>query len=225
MRVAIIIPDRGDRPQFMDNCVNMIANQEPGELISMIERFIIDFPAFDDQCDITLRYRGAYEQISEMSPRFDIIALMENDDWYSPEYLKEMVKAWEKHGRPDLFGTNYTVYYHLRLRKYFTMRHAQRSNTMNTLIKPGLKFQWPLDHDPFIDAWLWMKPEIADPPLSRALWEPSQLLSVGMKHGVGKCGAQHHVDELDRFINEDNGFLENTLDAESFEFYSNVFPR
>lgn len=224
MRVAIIVPSRGDRPQFLDNCMNMIARQETGKLISRVQRFIINFPAIDDECDITKRYRVAYEQLSAWEA-FDIIALCEDDDYYAPNYLEEMVKAWEGHGCPDLFGTNYTVYYHLKLRKYFTMRHAQRSNTMNTLIKPRLKFQWPLDHDPFIDSWLWMKPEIADPPLSRALWEPSQLLSVGIKHGIGKCGAKHHVDELDRYINDDNGFLENTLDAESFKFYSNVFPQ
>lgn len=219
MRLTVIIPHRGDRPEFMRNCIRMMAAQTIAQPFTLA---LSNLPPLNEECDIVPRYRNAYKAYTAGT---DLFALIEDDDYYAPNYLEEMVKAWESHGRPDLFGTNYTVYYHLQLRKYFTMRHAQRSNTMNTLIKPGLKFQWPLDHDPFIDAWLWMKPEIADPPLSRALWEPSQLLSVGIKHGIGKCGAKHHVDELDRYINDDNGFLENTLDAESFKFYSNVFPQ
>lgn len=224
MNVGIVVPDRRDRRGFTENCKRLIRRQTLKHHL-----FIVDHMPISDACDIVPRYRKGYDMFSSayldktIKGKIDVIAFMENDDWYAPNYLEEMVKAWEAHGQPEMFGTNYTIYYHLKLEKYFTMRHAQRSNTMNTLIKPGLNFKWPLDHDPFIDSWLWMKDEIASPPLIKKLWEPPMILSIGIKHGIGKLGARHHVDELDRYINDDNGWLKDTVDEESFKFYSRVF--
>jgi len=48
-----------------------------------------------------------------------------------------------------------------------------------------------------------------------------------MKHNVGKCGGWSHdandAMTIARFENKDYGFLERTLDPESFKFYSNYF--
>jgi hypothetical protein len=56
---------------------------------------------------------------------------------------------------------------------------------------------------------------------------------MGMKHGVGLCGGDNHTTSLHRYNDEpdkhyhgkDDGdlhFLRETLDAESFEFYSTI---
>lgn len=210
IKIAVIIPDRGDRPEFMKNCMRQLKAQTllPVSIIMMSD------PPKDDKVDITLRYRLGYEVCRGRD--IDLIAFIENDDWYSPDYLKVMSQAWLRAGTPDLFGTNYTIYYHLKLRKYFKMQHDQRASAMNTFIRPDLQFQWGLDHDPYADAWLWMGPKTYH--LSKCLISP-YVISVGMKHGIGRCGGKNHVDFLERYHNPDNGFLQNTLDAESYDFF------
>jgi len=177
----------------------------------------ISYPAKNDKCDITERYIFGYKQFSP-ERNFDLIAFMENDDWYAPDYLHYMVKKWIEFGKPNLFGTNYTIYYHLKLKKYFTFRHMQRSSAMSTFIRPGLEFTWPADHDPYTDQWLWMRSEIKN----KVSFEPDHIICVGMKHGKGKVGGEFHTNGETRFINKDEGFLENNLDPESYKFYSTI---
>ncbi len=217
MKIAVIIPDRGDRPAFMENCMRQLKRQTllPESIIIMSD------PPQDDKVDITLRYRLGYDICRGRG--IDLIAFIENDDWYSPHYLEVMAGAWEK-SRPDLFGTNYTIYYHLKLRKYFKMQHDQRASAMNTFIKPDLEITWGKDHDPYTDAWLWMGPFTTH--LSKQLIiDQHPPLSIGMKHGIGRCGGDYHLESserIDRYKNDDNGFLQNTLDDESYEFFRNI---
>jgi glycosyltransferase involved in cell wall biosynthesis len=213
MRVAVIIPDRGDRPLFMENCLRMVRAQTLGASI-----IVVDSPPKDDSCDIVPRIRTAYNFFDSYDT--DVIAIMENDDWYAPDYLEKMVEAWQRFEKPDLFGTCYTIYYHMQLRGYFTMEHHQRASLMNTLIKPGLNFEWPVDIEPYLDLHLWKTIP------NRIVFRPEKHISIGMKHGVGKCGGESHVIDqrmIKRFSNPDNGFLKETLDPESFEFYNNYF--
>lgn len=210
MKVGIIIPDRNDRPDFLGNCLRMIAAQT---LRPVIVELVNDKP-ISDNVDITWRYKLGYERFWKHD--VDVIALMENDDWYAPEYLEVMVNAWNNHGRPDIFGTAYTIYYHLKLRSYFKFNHDERASAMNTLLKPHLVFPWCVDHEPFTDVYLW-------DTLKGVTFKPEKHISVGMKHGVGMSGGRFHTDRLHRFKESDNGFLEATLDKESFEFYTNLF--
>jgi hypothetical protein len=208
MRVAVLIPDRGDRNLFLQNCLRMMKAQtlQP----SHIE--IVNDPPKSSECDITWRYRTGYDRLRNKG--FDVIALVENDDWYSPDYLKYMVNKWNALGNPELFGTNYTIYYHIKLAAYFTMQHDTRASAMNTLIKPDLDhIHWPVDHDPYTDLHLWKT-------LKGVSIKPDRVISVGIKHGVGLCGGRSHVDRLHRYKTPDNGFLKETLDPESYKFYS-----
>lgn len=213
MRIAVIIPDRGDRPQFLENCKRMMSAQtlQPSQV------FVAGGKPINDKCDITFRYRKAYNIVSAVNC-YDLIAFIENDDWYAPDYLEYMVREWEKNKRPDLFGTNYTIYYNLRWKKYFKFQHINRSSACNTFIKPGLTFTWPSDHDPYLDNWLWISSGIT----SKLSIEPAYIISVGIKHGIGKIGGEFHTDHERRFVNEDAGFLKNTLDPESFDFYNSI---
>ena len=210
MRVAVIIPSRGDRPGFMDNCIRMIAAQTVlPELIT-----VMDYAPESDKCDITQRYKRGYEKLCGKG--YDVIALMEEDDWYHPAYRETMLSEWEKRGRPDIFGTNYTIYYHLRLAGYFTMYHQDRASAMNTFIKPDLEISWPVDHEPFTDMHLWRQ-------IHGCVIDPGKIISIGMKHGIGKCGGRSHVDKLHRYQNLNDGFLEKTIDPESYKFYRQFY--
>ena len=219
MKVGVIVPDRGDRPLFLENCKRMIKAQTLQPFFVHINS---DAPK-DNDYDIVPRIRKMYNNISATQDllNIDMIAIMENDDWYSPKYLETMMREWDAHGRPDLFGTTYTIYYHLKLKAYFTMEHYQRSSLMSTFIKPGLNFNWPVDIEPYLDMHLWEEIPF------RVVMKPKEHITIGMKHNVGKCGGWSHdandAMTIARFENKDNGLLESTLDPESFKFYSNYF--
>ncbi len=212
MKIGVIIPDRRDRPKFLDNCMRMLEAQitQPWEIALM------DYEPTSDDADITARYRKGYDQLRNKG--LDLIAFIENDDWYHPEYIHYMYVQWLNNNMPDLLGTKQTIYYHIKLKSHFIMYHNRRSSAMNTFIKPDLNFDWCPDNEPFTDIWLWSK-------LNGILINSNETYSIGIKHGVGKCGARCHVDKLNRYIFADpeSKFLKEKMDPESFNFYSNYF--
>lgn len=175
---------------------------------------VVDDAPVNDEKDITYRYRTGYDRLRKKG--FDLIAFVENDDWYHPQYLEYMVARWLKQGKPDMLGTNQTIYYHLRERAWFTMLHPERSSAMNTFIKPDLHFPWCVDNDPYTDIYLWMVLKL------QGVIIDSPVLSLGIKHGEGLCGGKNHKDNFNRYINPDTDFklLKQVMDADSFDFYS-----
>lgn len=214
MRIGVIIPDRNDRPEFLKNCMRMLERQTRKP--DVIE--LVNDPPKDEHCDITYRYRTGYERMSGQN--IDLIAFIENDDWYSSKYLEVHSEKWLEVGRPVIFGTNYTIYYHLKLKKYFTMYHEQRSSAMNTFLRPNQTINWGEDVNPYTDLQLWEK-------MRGLVWQPP-LLSLGIKHGIGKTGGAFHVDYIERYSEQISqaDFLEKNIlpdDPEGYEFYKN-FP-
>lgn len=212
MKIAVLIPDRKDRPELLKNCIRMIAAQTVQP--DIIE--IVDDEPLSNECDITWRYRTGYDRLRKKG--IDVIAFIENDDYYSPQYLETMVAAWLQNGQPELLGTNYTIYYHLKLKAHFTMYHNTRASAMNTLIIPDLNVDWCKDSEPYTDMHLWSK-------LKGVVFRPTKHISIGMKHGTGLCGGHMHLDRLHRYAKHgvqdpDFSFLKNTLDENSFNFYS-----
>jgi glycosyltransferase involved in cell wall biosynthesis len=218
IRLAVIVPDRGDRPELFNNCKWMIESQT----LQPIRVTYVDFPPTDEKCDITKRYRKGYDVLRGQN--YDLIAFMENDDYYSPDYLEVMVREWEKAGRPDLFGTNRSIYYHIVERRYVTLYHSERAPMFNTFIRPDLNFIWPQDFDPYTDVWLWMTSSLQNKDFikSKSLWEPNQMISMGIKHGVGLTGGEYHKTKMHRYNQEDPhmSFFRSVLHPDSFEFYS-----
>lgn len=215
MKLAVLIPDRGDRPRFLENCLRMIKEQtlQP----DIIE--LVNDPPQSADCDITWRYRTGYDRLRNRG--ITLIAFMENDDFYHPTYLETMVAHWNDEGRPDIIGQNYTIYYNLHVSGKFTFNHKTRSSAMNTLIKADLNFPWCQDKEPFTDMHLWL-----NSGLKGVTVHPKKIICIGMKHGEGLCGGRSHVDRLHRFESDkdiDKRFLKFHLDPESFEFYTNYF--
>jgi hypothetical protein len=213
----------------MENLKRMMSSQTFQPEITEI----IDYAPESNECDITPRYRRGYDRMRNRG--LDVIALMEVDDYYAPEYLETMVAAWESAGRPDLFGTDYTIYYNIRVWGFFTMNHIERSSAMSTLIRPDMNFPWCVDNEPFTDMWLWNLTDLgAGMPFEQRLkgkvFKPHKHICIGIKHGVGKLGGRSHVDRLERYTHTKNGtedpsksYLRSFMDEESFEFYSNYF--
>jgi glycosyltransferase involved in cell wall biosynthesis len=214
IKVGVIVPTRGDRPGFLDNLIRMINAQTFQPTLV----HLVDYEPRSADCDITQRYRSGYDWFRGMN--MDVLALMEDDDWYAPNYLATMVSAWLRSGKPELFGANETIYYHMREFAYFKMQHFQRSSAMSTFIKPDLNFKWCADDQPYTDTHLWMVTR-----LQKILITPPGMIYMGMKHAVGKSAGQNHNDHMERYVNKDPDklFLKQHLDPDSFEFYSNYF--
>lgn len=210
-KIAVVIPDRGDRPQFTENCLRMMASQtiKPSQIIHVNDTPKSQLP------DITFRYRTGYNQVNS---DIDLIAFIENDDWYSEKYLEQSLQFWEDLGKPDLLGRTQTIYYNLNERAYFTMAHSNRSSAMNTLIRPRLNINWCKDSEVYTDLHLWYNV----PNLHKVIIE-QPLNCLGIKHGVGLCGGKNHTDYLHRYVNKDNDmhWLMSVVDSKSFNFYSN----
>lgn len=212
MKIAILIPDRNDRPQLLANCLRMMKAQtlQP----NVIE--IVNDEPLSDACDITTRYRIGYDRLRNKG--IDVIALIENDDYYAPNYLETMVNAWVKFGNPKLLGLNYTIYYHLKHRAWFTMYHDTRSSAMNTLIKPDMDFNWGIESDPYTDIHVWNL-------LGGVVFKPDMHICLGIKHGTGKCGGHMHTTRDHMYLKHgtadpDHLFLKEHMSAECFNFYS-----
>jgi hypothetical protein len=217
MKVGVIIPTRNDRPGFMGNCLRMLRGQTWFEKNGGIQwQFvrIVDWPPSDGEKDITKRYRIGYDELRNSG--VDVIFFWEDDDWYSPNYMDVMIGEWKHAGKPDIFGTGYTIYYHLKLGAYFTMHHPDRASAMNTMIIPDLRITWPPDAEPYTDQALWLK-------IPGQTFIPKGHISIGMKHGIGLSGGGYHADDrLHRFRTPDNGLLKDNLDDESLAFYLSV---
>jgi glycosyltransferase involved in cell wall biosynthesis len=209
IRIGIIIPDRGDRPAFLANCLRMMR----GQTLQPVGIALMNFAPRSADKDITVRYREGYDFWK--GDTCDVIALIENDDYYAPDYLEKMAAAWDEAGRPDIFGTDRTIYYNLNERAWKVMLHSRRSSAMSTFIKPNLPLTWPVDSDPYTDIHLWKTVKgctrTFDPPIC-----------IGIKHGVGLCGGRMHVDHLERLEYKDPNMAQlwAWMDSESFKFYS-----
>lgn len=219
MRIAILIPDRGDRQLFTLNCKRMIKAQTIQPEIVVF----VDFVPKNNAIDITQRYRIGYNVLRNKG--MDVIFLMENDDYYAPNYIETMLKNWENSGKPALFGTTKTIYYHIKLRKHYTMHHVTRSSAMSTMIKPDLKFPWCADYNPYTDCHLY---EVL--PYKLFTPNPDKPICIGIKHDVGLCGGHGHSTKLDAYDNLSTSasdpemlWLRGNMDLDSFEFYANYF--
>ena len=213
-KIGIIIPDRGDRPKFLANCLRMIKAQTvKADIIELVN----DPPISEDR-DITWRYRIGYDRLRDKG--LDFILLMENDDFYHPKYIEMMRDHWLHFQKPDILGTDYTIYYHVKLFKHFTMNHKRRASAMNTLIKPDLDFPWCVDREPYTDLHLWKT-------IQGKIFHPPEILSIGIKHGEGLTGGRNHVDQFHRFISDDGSqdLLRKNMDSESFKFYTTYYEQ
>jgi len=211
MKIAAIIPTRGDRQQLLQNCLRLCERQTH----KFDEIILMDEPPLSPGYDITYRYRKGYEMANQKG--VDLVFLIEDDDWYSEKYVETMLQNWQE-DKPDILGIQYTVYYHLKLQKYKFWQHLKRASAMSTVLKSNLDIHWPVDNEPYLDIHLWMQ----NKHLSKKLITP-EIISVGIKHGMGVTIAKgHHTGRFNLFDTDDMGFLQKTVDPESFEFYLNL---
>ena len=209
MKVGVIIPDRGDRPELLSHCLKMIESQT----MKAYKVFLVDFKPKSKTPDLTKRIRKGFELAKDSG--CDCVLIMENDDYYSKDYIETMVNAWIKEGRPELLGVGYTYYYHIFKRQYNKLIHPSRASLMNTLISCDTIIKYPSDDYIYLDLILWHQ-------LRGATFIPKEPISIGIKHGIGLCGGNGHNAMIYKNNDFELDFLNNHVDEESFYFYLNL---
>lgn len=209
VRIGVIIPDRNDRPLFLERCNQMLANQTlQADIIE-----VVNFEPLNDEIDITMRYRIGIEMLKD---KVDVILFVENDDWYSHTYIETMVNYWVMNDKPLLFGIAETIYYHLKLKAFNIIKHDGRASAMSTMVSTKLEIDFPKDNEPFFDLHLWKT-------YKGVTFKPKEPINIGIKHGIGKCGGKGHLLAF-RYDNEDAemNWLKSKVNNESFKFYENI---
>jgi hypothetical protein len=163
--------------------------------------------------------------LEDDSPGKDIEAvfIIEDDDYYKPWYLQEMVKRM---GTYDIIGEVNTLYYNVRHRKYSPMNNYQHSSLFQTVISAkGIPFLKSACNRPpsgdsfFIDITIWR--EIQNKNLFNA-----GNVAIGIKGMPGRSGlgsghndnslilTDHNMDHLRLLMGEDSKLYEGYFDGQ-----------
>ncbi len=112
--------------------------------------------------------------------KVEAIFIIEDDDYYRPCYLEEMMK------RSDnciAWGESHTIYYNIRLKRWIENQNDTWSSLFQTAFKPAaLRYFEQLYGEKFIDyAFFRICPKVK-------LFRTPDKLSIGMKGQPGRAG-------------------------------------
>ncbi len=189
--IGVVIPTKGDRPLFLAKAKSMIARQ------TMQPQYvkIVDNPTDIEGIDIALRYEIGFRYLFKKG--CDVVICWEDDDWYSDKYIATVIAAWDKAGCPAIFGVGQSTYYHIVVKKHFSLQHTKRASMMATIVTPRVmkdKFDYA---DPYLDIALWINN-------SGKTFIPKEPICLGIKHGFTDVGGGGHQKHWKRYKLEDN---------------------
>ena len=202
---AIIIPDRGDRPELTEHCLFQMQKQtvKPSQIIH------IDYKPINTP-DLIERIKYGIEMSN-----YDKIYIIENDDYYPNDYFAKMAF----NGR-NFVGIGQTLYYNLITLKYALLNHnhEKRSGLAFTGFSRQVltDFIWPENKNVFLDLKLWKYAT----NFRLLAWEDIKPLSI--KHGIGLCGGYGHDIRFGKKIDFQMRFLKSVTRYESFLFYQQL---
>jgi len=140
----------------------------------------------------------------------DAIALIEDDDWYAPNYLELAASRFEDY---DMIGEGHALYYNVRRRWWHLHTNDRHASLCQTLIRrSGLEaFAACLnDPDPFIDVRLWktkLRSKLYLPEIDRHSLVGIKGLYPG--YGIGHERPLPHLDpqlsKLKKVIGSESG--------------------
>jgi hypothetical protein len=204
-KFAVIIPDRNDRPELIQHCFKQLSRMT----VKPDQVFHINWSPISSQVDLVERVLDG--ACKAKAAGFDLVFIIENDDYYKPDYFE---RFGDFNG--DIFGDDMTYYYHLKNRQYKSMPHPGRASLFTTGFRiSALKdFQW--GGDQFLDGRLW---DYAKRNRLKRVFVNTG--AIGIKHGIGKCGGKGHKMKM---INCDShmSWLKGRVDPESYLFYSEL---
>ena len=187
MDFAIIIPDRGDRPQFTEHCFYQIKRQT----IKPEKIYHINYLPLDNSVDLVFRIQKGIQLAK--NDGINKVAIIENDDYYPDSYLESII--WR-----ELTGILATIYINIIHDLCKPILHPGRSALFCTAFEISAfeDFEFPKPDTIDLDKYIWKHKCL------KVLHYPSEL-PIGIKHGVGKCAGWYHTNEIQQMkpLNED----------------------
>jgi len=215
-KIAVIIPDRGDRPEFTNHCLMQIDRQtrQPDKV------YHVNYPPVDDSVDIVPRVRKGVEMAKRDNCTHAYI--FENDDYYPDTYIENM-----SFDGSQFIGINITCYYSIITSSYAFIPHSKGSSLFCTAFKVSAldNFTWPDDSVIYLDQELW---QYARDNLTISIKEMDRFcMPVGIKHGIGKCAGSFHGNDFNEIgaiqIKDDNNkWLRSMIRPESMKLYNKI---
>lgn len=215
MRLAVVTPTRGDRPNFFAQYKRLLERQTRQP--DILE--IVDYPAVPGVIDLTARYRAGFDQA--IAKGCDAIVVMEDDDAYRSTYLEEFERRIAATSSL-VVGSDVTYYYHVGTRRYKVIKHPGRASMMYTAIRPEVVrlFPWPKPSELCLDIHLW---KWAAAHRKGKTFTPAPLQAIGIKHGEGFRATRSHKQSAGpvRGWVDDPGmlWLAKHVDSQSLPFY------
>lgn len=135
----------------------------------------------------------------------EILVFWEDDDWYAPDYLTEVEKAFEKDPTLLLYGQQLAPYYRVRAREWAIMPNTEHSSLCATAMRitPATRLVFELAaadvYNPFVDVRLWQSLNPAN-----VLLTPHKKV-VGIKQMPGTVSTTYGWTGGDLFQDDPNG--------------------
>ena len=211
-KFAIIIPDRCDRPEFLEHCLFQMDRQT----LKPDRKYIINYFPESKTPDLVTRVRCGVEYA--VNDGIDIVYIIENDDYYPDDYFEKNFI-----GDYDFVGIPFTHYYHIMTggHLYMPNEHQKSSSLFCTGLRVSVikNFQWSMVPGVVLDRILW-KYAVDQKCKCNLLLTPA--LPIGIKHGLGLCPGAGHNTNFYSDIDKDFAWLRSKVRPESFDFYMDI---
>lgn len=208
MKIAVIIPDRGDRKELTEFCLKQLS-----KMPYQFEVFHINHPPTSESCDLVPRIQEGVARAKQAG--VDWCFVIENDDAYPRDYFEKYLPHLEN---CDFIGDDRTIYYNIFNRHWQEFVHPNRASLFTTAFAVSAleDFHWPPGDVRFLDILLWEYAMRKKMPVRFV-----NSGAVGIKHGIGKCGGVGHIMRL---YNPDNDmeFLKSKVSPEHVDFYCKI---
>ena len=202
---AVIIPDRGDRPQFITHLFRQM-----GRMTTKPDYTIhVNWTPLDSRFDLVERIHDGVKKAKDLG--IDLVFILENDDFYQPDHFERFLPF-----DGDIFGDDQTTYYHLKSRTYKVISHPGRASLFTTgfRISAFEGFQW--SGDQFLDLRLW-----AWANKNKLRTKFVRTGAIGMKHGQGLCGGKGHKMVFP-LCDPSMSWIRRNVDRYSYLFYAQI---
>lgn len=156
--------------------------------------------------------KAAVDFIKKSRCYFYAIFIIEDDDFYKPTYIEEMMRRMEDY---DLIGETHTIYYNVVSRYYFNNNNEEHCSLFQTAFTPRVIPILEASYgEKFIDCLLWRNVQ------NKLLFRAGNL-AIGMKGMPGRFGIGAGHKLFRKSNDEDMRFLKKEIksDAKHYEEY------
>ncbi|MBR9800675.1 glycosyltransferase family 2 protein, partial [bacterium] len=212
MGLISLITPHADRPEAIKMCEQQVRRFQIPEGYR-VEWVLVDGGTEQQQqvtADVYVHHRAPQHPAQNLCSNFlraikvangEFIVVIEDDDWYHPEYLCHMVQLLKC---AQMAGLTCSRYYHLGRRQYRVLRNSRNSSLCSTGFRsevvpemvPRIR-EMIEKQDHFLDLELWRNFGV------QKLLSDRHELSLGIKGMPGKAGlSAAHRSEDSRWIDD-----------------------